>query len=159
MRSGGYRSFLPAIFSLALRLFMGGVFAFSGVLKLMEPSENFRGILVQYALIPASWAGPLSVFVPWLEFLTGAFLILGFFLVPVALMAAGMAGTFAGLIAMSYLLHAGLPNHCGCFGQVFVFSPVQVMVLDLGNLLAGLWLVRNPQFWASLDHFFREEQE
>ena len=145
---------IPAIAALGLRIVTGGVFAFSGLIKLLEPYENFRGILAQYQLIPPFLNPILAHTVPWLEFLSGIFLILGFSLVPAALAVSGLAGSFALLLGSSMLFKIGLPDHCGCFGQVLSLTLKQMLALDAVNTLGGLYLALKPHYGLTVDRLF-----
>ncbi len=149
---------LAAGVSCALRVFTGGVFIFSGLVKLLEPYENFRGILAQYQLIPHFLNPVLAHSIPWIEFLTGVFLILGFSTALAASLAGGLAAGFALLLAVSMALKAGLPAHCGCFGQALALSLKQMLVLDLVNAFSGLYLVLKPSRALSLDALFPDSE-
>ena len=154
MNLSNQNKWIAAGLSCALRIFTGGTFVFSGLVKLLEPYENFRGILAQYELIPHFLNPILAHSIPWLEFLTGVFLILGFSTGLAASLAGGLAAGFALLLAVSMLMKAGLPAHCGCFGQALALSLKQMLVLDLVNALSGLYLVLKPCKALALDRFF-----
>jgi len=60
------------------RFFLGGIFFYAGFSKLIEPVENFRGIIAEYQVIPFELIGPVAYNLPWIELVAGFFLILGF---------------------------------------------------------------------------------
>ena len=100
------------------RLFLGGVFAYSGFMKLMEPAANFQAVLEHYPLLPA-WALPfLAQTVPWAEWIFGMFLVVGY--------ARRVSALSLGILSLGFIaaltgpvMGAGgdMPEACGCFGE------------------------------------------
>ena len=121
------------------RLFLGSVFVVSGFLKLAEPVENFRGMILAYGVIPYTWAIPAAIVMPWLEFFSGACLLVGYFPRVFSGVLGLLALSFIGLITLSKL-HGTLPANCGCFGDNVHMSPYQMVVLDSLNFLIALRL-------------------
>jgi uncharacterized membrane protein YphA (DoxX/SURF4 family) len=99
----------------ALRLALGGLFAFAGFSKLADPAA-FAAAILAYRLVPWEIAVPLAYYLPWLEILCGLALASGWRRVargaiPVA---AGMLLVFAA--ALGSAIWRGLDIECGCFG-------------------------------------------
>jgi uncharacterized membrane protein YphA (DoxX/SURF4 family) len=140
------------------RMFLGLVFAYSGFIKLMEPVENFQGGMTAYEIIPYAVIPFLAHVIPWIEFLFGAFLILGYLPRMSALVLAFMSWSFVLLILTTRLVTGTLPADCGCFGEgsLIHLKPVQVLILDICNTLIGirLALVKNHPF--SLSAFLKK---
>ena len=141
---------------LAARVFVGAIFFYSGFAKLSEPLENFQGIMSQYELLPQQIIPLTSALLPWLEFILGALLILGYAprLTAACLMMLTLG--FLALLGASELLSAGLPSSCGCFGEGgFQVSPHQMFFLDLANFLLLAKLVTLGRHALSLDNALR----
>ncbi len=130
------------------RLFLGGIFIFSGFLKLSEPVENFRGMIAAYGVIPYAGIGFIAYTIPWLEFVTGIFLVLGYFPRAAALVLGFLAFSFVSLIVWAKL-NGTLPENCGCFGEGIHISPYQMVLLDLLNILLAVRLFQiKTHRWA-----------
>jgi len=121
------------------RLFLASLFIVSGFLKLSEPVENFRGMILAYGVIPYAWAVPAAIVMPWLEFLSGVCLFLGYFPRFFSMVLGLLALSFIGLIALAKL-NGTLPANCGCFGENVHMSPYQMVILDSLNFLLALRL-------------------
>ena len=134
-----------------IRVFVGGVFIYSGWNKLMAPLENFMAVLQGYQFLPLSLILPVAFLVPWLEFIFGVFLALGFLTRSSSAVLGAFLMVFVLLLARSLWL--GLPIHeCGCFGGGISLSPKQAIALDSGLLLAALILMgKGKSLLLSLD--------
>jgi uncharacterized membrane protein YphA (DoxX/SURF4 family) len=145
---------IRSCFNLAVRLWLGGIFLTTGWIKVVEPYENFRGVLAQYGLLSQNLIPVSAHAVPWVELITGLFLIVGYAL-PAAVLAAGLlSGSFVLLIGISFLTGAALPEHCGCFGALLNTSPAQMFVLDAVHLALAFLLLRYPSAFLSIDGLF-----
>ncbi|MFA5168529.1 MAG: DoxX family protein [Candidatus Omnitrophota bacterium] len=135
------------------RMFLGLVFAYSGFTKLMEPVENFQGGMAAYEIIPYAVIPFLAHVIPWIEFLFGAFLILGYLPRTSALVLAIMSWSFVLLIIATRIVTGALPADCGCFGEgsLIHLKPLQVLVLDICNTLIGIRLALFKTHPFSLD--------
>ena len=125
------------------RMFLGLVFAYSGFTKLMEPVENFQGGMAAYEIIPYAVIPFLARVIPWIEFLFGSFLILGYLPRVSALVLAVMSWSFVLLILTTRIVTGALPADCGCFGEgsLIHLKPMQVLVMDICSTLIGIRLV------------------
>ncbi|OGX13146.1 MAG: hypothetical protein A2351_02685 [Omnitrophica bacterium RIFOXYB12_FULL_50_7] len=124
------------------RMFLGLVFAYSGFTKLMEPVENFQGGMTAYEIIPYVLIPFLARVIPWIEFLFGSFLILGYLPRVSALVLAVMSLSFVLLIPATRIVTGALPANCGCFGEgsLIHLKPLQVLTMDLFNTFIGMRL-------------------
>jgi len=134
-----------------IRVLVGGVFVYSGWNKLMAPMENFVVVLQGYQFLSSNLILPIAFLVPWLEFIFGVFLALGFLTRTSSAVLGAFLVVFISLLARSLWLH--LPIHeCGCFGGGISLSPRQAMALDSGLLLAALILMgKGKSLLFSLD--------
>lgn len=123
-----------------LRILAGLIFAYAGFSKLIEPYENFRGMINHYELFPYSWSTPIALILPWFEFIFGIFMILGYLPKMTSLVLAGMSLSFLVVLGASNALLDDAGKDCGCFGQM---GPIhlkvwQVFIMDI--LLMGFCL-------------------
>lgn len=130
------------------RLFLGGIFIFSGFLKLTEPIESFRGMIASYGVVPYAWISWIAYSIPWLEFIPGIFVVAGYFPRIFSGVLGGLAFSFIGLIAWAQL-NGTLPANCGCFGDQFHMSPYQIVLLDTLNVLLAFKLAGiKKHYWC-----------
>ena len=144
-----------SVFNLFFRIWIGLIFAYAGYSKLMEPIENFRGSLAEYQVIPYAWLTFVSLTVPWVEFISGIFMILGLALPMTALVQAGMCLCFLTVMGSSHILLDSINKECGCFGLT---SPIrltlwQVFIMDFINFVIALKLFNEKKTILSLDGF------
>jgi len=139
------------------RIFLGLVFAYSGFTKLMEPVENFQGGMAAYEVIPYALIPLLARVIPWIEFLFGAFLILGYLPRISALALAAMSGSFVLLIVTTRIVTGALPADCGCFGEgsLIHLKPFQVLIMDVCNTFIGILLALRKNHPFSLADFLK----
>jgi uncharacterized membrane protein YphA (DoxX/SURF4 family) len=139
------------------RLFLGLIFAYSGFTKLMEPVENFQGGMAAYEVIPYAVIPFLARVIPWIEFLFGAFLILGYLPRVSAAVLALMSWSFVLLIVTTRFVTGALPVDCGCFGEgsLIHLKPYQVLIMDVGNTFFGICLALRKDHPLSLAAFLK----
>ena len=136
------------------RLFVGFVFSFSGLSKLLEPSENFRAVLEAYPMVTGPLAGFLSIVIPWFEWIFGFFMVAGYMTRWIARLLFVFAAGLITLLISSLRAYGG-GSDCGCFGAAGLkLTQGQVLILDIvmGCLLLGLALKKH--FLWSLDSLF-----
>jgi len=135
------------------RLFLGLVFAAAGFSKLMEPVENFRGIISQYEVIPYALTPWIAALLPWIELIFGVFTIAGY-LTRLSVLVLGLLSLgFLLVLGSSHVLLGSIPMGCGCFGAT---SPIhlsvrQVFVLDLFDVFLAFKLFSEKPHVFSLD--------
>ncbi len=97
--------------ALGLRCILGGIFAYSGVVKLLDP-ERFTVIIAGFGLLPEALIRPAAIGLPLAELLSGIGLIFAMrgCLTAIALMLV----LFMAVLAWG--IHLGLDIDCGCFG-------------------------------------------
>ncbi len=96
--------------NLILRIALGGVFVYSGFVKLIDP-KSFAKVISQYDLIPEILLAPVAIGLPLFEFLAGVGLIFN--------MRGSLSAIFGMLIMFIVVLWYGilkdLSIDCGCF--------------------------------------------
>lgn len=124
----------PAYF--ILRLILGGLFIYAGVLKLMDPS-GFAMTINLYGLVSWKLSKLLAYAIPTMEILTG----LGLVLDVRGALAAIVAQLLGFMCILLYALYIGLDADCGCFGTPRAtendpVGPLQAFLRD-GTMLIG----------------------
>ena len=106
---------MAAAFSLLFRILLGLIFLFAGIAKISDPVRfifRFREFdLFSEAVIPF-----MVLYLPWLEFILGLFLILGLLYRASAFLLACLNTMFA--IAILTVVVRGMEIDCGCFGML-----------------------------------------
>ena len=98
--------------ALVIRLVVGAVFVYASLDKIMHP-DGFAKAVYNYKILPAALVNFTALFLPWLELLTGAALILGTKVKGASLIISAMLVVF--LVAVTATLIRGISIDCGCF--------------------------------------------
>lgn len=123
------------------RVLVGIVFAYAGWAKLTEPSANFEATLLKYGVFSPQWIPWLARFVPWLEWILGSFLVVGYAPRLTAMGASLLALAFLVTLTSSQLFLESGGADCGCFGRSGIhLSLRQIFVVDLISFVVGLRL-------------------
>lgn len=130
--------------ALALRWILGAIFLYSGGAKLVDPAA-FQTNIANFELVSSGFAGLVAVYLPWLEMLCGAALILRW----------KMDGALAllGLLLMVFIFFVGsawargLDVTCGCFGATDAAPNYPLWIVRNLAMLGGLGGIR----WLDLD--------
>jgi uncharacterized membrane protein YphA (DoxX/SURF4 family) len=100
----------PLIYHL-IRALLSVIFLWSGISKLMNPTE-FSVIIDSYGLLPEVWTTPMAIILPLLEIIFGLGLILD-----IRGSLTGITGLLMLFMAiLGYGIWLGLDVDCGCFG-------------------------------------------
>ena len=110
-----------------LRLIVGGVFIWAGVLKIADPL-GFAQSIKNYQVVSPTLALLIAVVLPWVEVLSGAFLIIGVFKRSSALLISLLLIGFIGLVA--FALARGIDTSCGCFGSLSRRADLSLILTD-----------------------------
>jgi uncharacterized membrane protein YphA (DoxX/SURF4 family) len=100
------------ILIIILRLILGGLFIYASWGKLLNP-EDFGRAIRGYDMLPLGTISILSVLLPYLEFFSGLFLIIGIFKRGSAFIIIAMLVIF--LVGLTQAYARGLTIDCGCF--------------------------------------------
>jgi len=97
-----------------LRLLIGGLFIFTGVLKVMDPNAFLKAI-ENYQILPHTLALVTSFYLPFLEIFCGIALVFKRLYAGALTLLAGMMLVF--VVALIGAWARGLDIDCGCFGS------------------------------------------
>ncbi len=127
---------------LLIRLLVGGVFIYAGVLKAWE-TQDFASDIRHYAIIP--WSDLvllLAVYVPWVEIFAGLAVVCRRLYLGGLIAIVGMMLIFTGALTSAWA--RGLDISCGCFGRekeaIRTHFPA-LLGRDLGILIGALILL------------------
>ena len=94
------------------RLLIGGIFIYTGIPKALRP-DDFARLVAGYRLLDPDLVNLAGITMPWIELVTGVFLVLGVIPRSAGLLAAGLLATF--MVAGALALLRGIEISCGCF--------------------------------------------
>lgn len=117
----------------------GGVFVWSGWLKLQDPALFLISVR-SFRLLPDPYAAWLALALPWLEVLAGLAVITGLLRRGGLLLLNGALLTFAA--ALLTALVRGLDVECGCFGTGTTTTLHQALLRAALLLALGGWLLK-----------------
>ena len=130
------------------RVVLGGIFVYSGYIKLQSPLQ-FASALTGYKLLPDSLIFPMATYLPWVEVALGVLLLSGWKIRYVSIGASLLLLGFTTILTVTYL--RGIQADCGCFGFGHKISPLTI-ARDLLMLLPAIPLIfeaRLKKFAAS----------
>ena len=102
-------------FILICRIILGTVFIYASVDKIFNP-EAFAAILSNYKLLPDFFIYAPALFLPWIELVSGSFLIAGIFIRGSSFILNGLLIVF--ILAITINLVRGINFDCGCFSTL-----------------------------------------
>ena len=133
------------------RLMVGGTFLTAGFMKLLEPAQNFQLVLEQFTWIPRTALEPLAKSIPWIEWIAGGWLLVGFL--------PRLAAAVLGLLSLSFIITLSGPvwtgqglAECGCFGTGTGISINQMYGLDWVNLILAAFLLTRSAYPFALEN-------
>ncbi|PAW75769.1 MAG: hypothetical protein B9S38_00660 [Verrucomicrobiia bacterium Tous-C4TDCM] len=101
---------------LALRLALGGFFAWSGWMKVFSTGlDNFTRAVGNYKLVNPPLDAVVAYTVPWVEMIVGICLVLGIWKRGALLVLAGLVGAFAFGVRHAWVNNLNIS--CGCTGN------------------------------------------
>lgn len=141
-----------------IRSALGFLFIVSGFEKIISPAQNFLYVVQSYDMFSGLFDKAIVLSIPWIEFLTGVFLLSGLWLeISLKVLFILLSGF---MIVVGQALARRLPvDECGCFGGLFSFPLPVVFVMDTTLLfLAGVVYHKIEQARClSLDSYFLKD--
>lgn len=102
------------IITILLRFGMGGLFIWAGAMKALDPA-GFLMDVEHYRLLPYVASVAVAFYLPWLEILAGACVLLKRFYPGALMVLLGLIVLFVGALISAWV--RGLDISCGCFGR------------------------------------------
>ena len=122
----------------AMGFAVGGIFVWAGILKALDPAQ-FAADIANFQLLPWPACAALALYLPWLEIVCGAALILRRMHVAAALVLSALCVIFS--IALISAKVRGLDIACGCFGSGDAGHLLRALLLDAAILSALIFLL------------------
>lgn len=141
------------------RILIGCLFVISGFGKLIVPYQNFLYVVESYELFAAPLDKIAAITVPWVEFICGAFLILGLELRWILRVFISMTFLFILIVAQAVIRKLPL-SECGCFGDLIAIPPKAMLIMDCLLLILLMLLAKrlaDTQLF-SLDRYFENRR-
>ncbi len=132
---------------LAVRIFLGGVFVYASIDKILHPAD-FAEAVFNYQILPDILINPAALILPWTELAIGISLIFGVWIHGAIFLANLLLSVF--LAALTFNLARGLNVHCGCFsakGEITEGATLVWTILrDIVFFLMGVFLFLQMYF-------------
>jgi hypothetical protein len=119
--------------------FIGLIFLAAGILKALDPAA-FAVDILNYRILPWTCDVLLALYLPWLEIVCGAELLLRIGHRGALCIVAALLAAFIGAYASTRV--RGLDVACGCFGHGAHRGYWSVLVVDAILLGTVTWLLR-----------------
>jgi putative oxidoreductase len=122
------------------RLILAGLFIYASYDKIFNPL-SFAGIIHNYRLVGPSLINIPAIILPWIEFIAGALLIIGYKPRSADLIIGGMLIMYIFMLAIT--AHRGINISCGCFSTAAgVKSNLILRIIeDVGMLFVSLHIL------------------
>lgn len=143
---------LFALLTLIARLYIGSVFIMASLFKIWEPYD-FALSVATYQMAPLWSINIFSIILPWVELITGVFLVIGLWTKESAFLICCMMIMF--LVALFSALSRDLQMSCGCFASQETFDEIGIHTVfrDLGWLLIAAFVLFFDNGRLGLDRF------
>lgn len=130
--------------AIVLRFAVAAVLVYASYDKLFDP-QPFADAIDDYRILPLALVNLTAIILPWVELITGLFLIAGLWAPGAGLVTAALAAVYTG--ALTSALLRGLEIGCGCFGSEDE-APLSLsdLWLRLALLAAGILIVATARF-------------
>ena len=147
--------FNNSIISLIARLVLGWFFIYAAIGKIAEPT-TFAKEIANYAIMPQFFLNIIALTMPWIELVTGIFLIVGIRLKANAAIIGLMLVVF--IVAVFSAMARGLDINCGCFSHKIVYVGWGKIAENTGLLLLSLYIFVYPLKKFSMENLARNEK-
>lgn len=138
-----------------LRIVLGILFIYASYDKIRNPWD-FAAIIRNYEMLPAELTNLPALFLPWLEFYCGLFLLLGIFIRSSALLVSSMLIFF--IVALVQALMQGLDIDCGCYGGSRKIGIIRIFE-DVLLLIISLSLFFSKNHFAAIENIWKRERQ
>ncbi len=129
--------FVKFIF-IACQIFIGGIFIYAGLLKIIDP-ETFSMDIENYRILPRILVNLPAIYLPYLEVIVGLAIIFSPRKIGSLIIYNGLMVFF--LFGIIQAVFRGLDIECGCFGSASRTVGLRVIAEDLLLLIIGVLLL------------------
>jgi uncharacterized membrane protein YphA (DoxX/SURF4 family) len=140
---------------LIFRLVLGFTLIYASLDKIANP-DQFARIVYNYRILPEFLINIYAVTLPWVELVTGLFLIFGIVLESTSLLASFLFVVF--IIAISINLFRGIDLNCGCFSTdpAGKKEGANLLINDFIYLFLGMMIFFFHKNFATLSSLFQK---
>jgi uncharacterized membrane protein YphA (DoxX/SURF4 family) len=127
--------------SFLLRIYIGGIFIYASIHKIINPG-SFGLDIATYDILPLYLINIVAIILPYLEIVSGILIIIGPFQKEASILITGMMTVF--LIALIIAIYKGIDASCGCFASQSVEEdPIsyKTVIRDILWLLIALYVL------------------
>lgn len=126
--------------TIAVRLFIGGLFIYASYYKIVQPADFARSIWY-YHMVPGNLINLMAIILPWLELICGIAIIIGLWYRGAVIWMNLMTVMF--IIALSIAYARGISIDCGCFkaAAASTNSARDTLIRDIGLILLTMQLL------------------
>jgi uncharacterized membrane protein YphA (DoxX/SURF4 family) len=137
------------------RLFLGVTLIYASLDKIANP-DQFARIVYNYRILPEFLINIFAVTLPWIELVTGLFLIFGIFIESASLLTSFLFVVF--IIAISINLFRGIDLNCGCFSTDPAGNKegANLLIRDFIYLFFGMMVFFFHKNFAALSSLFQK---
>lgn len=128
----------------AIRFFIGGMFVWAGVGKMLDP-RAFAEAIASFRMVPVALVSPMALAIPPLEVIAGGLWVANRGAASAAAVIGGLLGMF--VVALVVALLRGIPAECGCFGASVVGAHSPGVALARDIVMAGAVI-----YWIAARH-------
>ena len=125
-----------------LRVIVGFVFVASGLAKMWD-IYGFSKIVSGYGVLPEGLVVPVSIIIPFIEFVLGVMVLVNFHVRTASLGLLAMVVIFTGFSAMKYF--SGGASDCECFGDIVERKISWSFFAQNLALVLGLTITKNKK--------------
>lgn len=138
------------VFEWVLRLILGAIFIYASLDKALHPAE-FARVIANYQVLPQFAVNPLALLLPWIEFVGGACLVIGWQKLGAVFIIGGLLIVFMAVLGIAW--YRGVDISCGCFSTRQQATSNLLMDLFRDGVLVlmaiGLWIRFKVSGWSS----------
>ena len=140
---------------LIFRLVLGVTLIYASLDKISNP-DQFARIVYNYKILPEFLINVFAVTLPWVELVTGLFLIFGIFIESASLLTSFLFVVF--IIAISINLFRGIDLNCGCFSTdpAGKKEGANLLIRDFIYLFLGIMVFFFHKSYAMLSSLFQK---
>lgn len=145
--------------SFIFRIILGGIFLISGLAKISDP-VRFILTLREFRLFPEMIVPFTAVYLPWLEFILGLFILVGLMHRTASLILAFLIGSFT--FSILSIIVRGIEVDCGCFGlladmlHIPDMADMKAVIRNLLFIGMSIYIFRAKRTIFSLENYFKK---
>jgi uncharacterized membrane protein YphA (DoxX/SURF4 family) len=157
MKATWYKKFIAHPYTALIgRILLGGIFIYASLSKILNP-DQFAQAVMNYRIVPLVSVNLFAIVLPWLELVSGIFLLVGLFSGGSIAMITLLMALFLGAIGSALL--RGLDISCGCFSTDGVYKiTILYFIRDLLLFALALQVLFYDRGILSVDTFLRKRR-